>query len=170
MTTDLSALQRNDMPPPQPEISAVNRRLVRLVAALLLLQGVGLMAMAYWLLSGVDFPIDIATLPTMSGIVETIVFAGIIGFLGLLVFLASIGLFLIRPGAWLVALLLQVFLLLIALNEYFFPNELWQPTNILYGIMASCIVLVFYLNMNDVRQSIKQKLGKQETDHAERSA
>ncbi len=99
MTTDLSALQRNDMPPPQPEISAVNRRLVRLVAALLLLQGVGLMAMAYWLLSGVDFPIDIATLPTMSGIVETIVFAGIIGFLGLLVFLASIGLFLIRPGA-----------------------------------------------------------------------
>ncbi len=68
------------------------------------------------------------------------------------------------------ALLLQVFLLLIALNEYFFPNELWQPTNILYGIMASCIVLVFYLNMNDVRQSIKQKLGKQETDHAERSA
>ena len=170
MTTDLSALQRSQAPPPQPEISAVNRRLVRLVAALLLLQGAGLMAMAYLLLSGVDMPVDIATLPTMSGMLETSIFAAINGFLGVLTFLAGIGLFLIRPGAWLVALLLQVFLLLLALYEYFFPNELWQPTNILYGIMASCIVLVFYLNMNDVRQSIKQKLGKQETDHAEHSA
>jgi hypothetical protein len=109
----------------------------------------------------------------MSGInsVGTTIYAGINGFLGFLTFLAGIGLFLIRPGAWLVALLLQVFLLLLALNEYFFPDELWQPyTSTLYGIMASCIVLVFYLNMNDVRQSIKQKLGKQKTDHAKRSA
>ena len=65
---------------------------------------------------------------------------------------AAAGLFARRRWAWLLAMLIEAALLGLCLYFYFGLRESVVTRNgIIYAIMASCIVLVLYLNSTDVR-------------------
>lgn len=76
--------------------------------------------------------------------------------LGVLGLIAAIGFALLRPPAWLEAMLVQGLFLLLGLVVY----ARYRPENTgLYLLMLFSIVLVLYLNLGDVRQVFRNPAG-----------
>ncbi len=68
-------------------------------------------------------------------------------FLGILGLIAMIGFLWLRPGAWVVAMLVQCLHLIVTLTFYFFFE---QRTFYLFAMMFFAVVMVVYLNYAEV--------------------
>ena len=141
--------------PPLPRISqAQARRLtrrapwpVRLLTLLLLLQ-------AFIYVTLPVLAIDWSLLPLVLWLTYVSEIAMLA--LGVLGLIAAIGFALLRPPAWLEAMLVQGLFLLLGLVVY----ARYRPENTgLYLLMLFSIVLVLYLNLGDVRQVFRNPAG-----------
>jgi small-conductance mechanosensitive channel len=104
----------------------------------LLAQGVALILIGL-------FNVDLSA--GLQAVFESNSFFATLPALGLVALLAGVGFFSLRPGAWVMAMLVQGLVLLVALAFYF----LFQARNLLlYGMMAYSVMMVIYLNYAEV--------------------
>ena len=121
---------------------------VRVLTILLAGQGVGLVITAYFHLR------EAADLNEIF--VEHSFFAALPP-LAILAGIAAVGFYQLRPGAWIMAMLVQGLLLLAALLVYFRNS----PENLfLYGAMAYAIFMVIYLNYAQVPAVFRVQPGE----------
>jgi hypothetical protein len=146
---------------PQRQISY---RPVRVVGALLLLQVVGLVCIGVYLFATIDWDRvltlsndQVQTLPDLPGPLEmqleqAILFA--VYFLppAVLLLVAGLGFLLLRRRGWLLASIAQSVVLLVCLFSYPDPRP-----GFAYPIIAYCILMVLYLNSQDVRAVFHSK-------------
>ena len=138
-------------------------RQVRVVGALLILQGVGLIGLGVYFFGRVDWgralvtsgqgQIDVQIIdePSSKLIEQATLFA--IFFLPSAVLLLLAGLsFLVRRRGWLLATTAQSLILLVCLFAYPDPRP-----GFAYPFIAYCIVMVLYLNSRSVRAAFHSK-------------
>lgn len=121
---------------------------VRALTFLLVVEGVGLVVIAYF------------NLRSASGIGEILAeqsFFAVLPPLGVLAGIAAIGFYHLRPGAWVTAMLVQGLLLLVTLLVYFRNG---QDDFFIYGLMAFAIVMVIYLNYAQVPAVFRVQPGQ----------
>lgn len=147
--TEASGPQPSETKPPstkQRELSNERARVwseerpwpVKILTWLLALEGVLLGLMGFFNLQGGGSVMDrLADRPFFASVVP----------LSLLALIAVIGFVQLRPGAWVVAMLLQGMLLLMALIAYFSSAE---DEPMLYVMLLYGVVMVLYLNYAEV--------------------
>jgi hypothetical protein len=141
----------------------ISYRQVRVVGALLILQGVGLMGLGVYFFGRVDWDralvtsgqgqIHVQTIdePLLKLLEQAALFA--IFFLPSAVLLLLAGLsFLVRRRGWLLATTAQSLILLVCLFAYPDPRP-----GFTYPFIAYCILMVLYLNSRSVRAAFHSK-------------
>ena len=142
----------------------ISYRPVRVLGALLILQGVGLMGIGVYFFGRVDWDralvtsgqgeIDIQTIdePLLKLIEQAVQFA--IFFLpsAVLLLLAGLSFLVFRRWGWLLASTAQSLILLVCLFAYSDPRP-----GFAYPIIAYCILMVLYLNSRSVRAAFHSK-------------
>ena len=139
-------------------------RQVRVVGALLILQGVGLMGLGVYFFGRIDWDralvtsgqgqIDVQIIdePSSKLIEQAALFA--IFFLpsAVLLLLAGLSFLVVRHRGWLLATTAQSLILLVCLFAYPDPRP-----GFAYPFIAYCIVMVLYLNSRSVRAAFHSK-------------
>lgn len=142
----------------------ISYRQVRVVGALLILQGVGLMGLGVYFFGRVDWDralvtsgqgqIHVQTIdePLLRLLEQAALFA--IFFLpsAVLLLLAGLSFLVVRRRGWLLATTAQSLILLVCLFAY--PDP--QPS-FTYPFIAYCILMVLYLNSRSVRAAFHSK-------------
>jgi hypothetical membrane protein len=142
----------------------ISYRQVRVVGALLILQGVGLMGLGVYFFGHVDWDRVLATSGQGQIYVQTIdepssklleqaaLFA--IFFLpsAILLLLAGLSFLVVRRRGWLLATTAQSLILLVCLFAYPDPRP-----GFTYPFIAYCILMVLYLNSRSVRATFHSK-------------
>ncbi len=122
---------------------------VRIISLLLSLQAVGLLTICLYLLNQIDWEREWSAYALSATAFETLSF--IIFFLPLVALgiFSAIGFLFFWRVAWLTAMIAQGVSLFGCLAIYF--ESYLKDYNFIYLIMLSCIVMVLYLNNNDIR-------------------
>ena len=142
----------------------ISYRQVRVVGALLILQGVGLMGLGVYFFGRVDWDrvlvtsgqgqIHVQTIdePLSKLLEEAVLFA--IFFLpsAVLLLLAGFSFLIVRHWGWLLATTAQSLILLVCLFAYPDPRP-----GFTYPLIAYCILMVLYLNSRSVRATFHSK-------------
>ena len=142
----------------------ISYRQVRVVGALLILQGVGLMGLGVYFFSRVDWDRVLATSgqgqiyvqaidePSSKLLEQAVLFA--IFFLpsAVLLLLAGLSFLVVRRRGWLLATTAQSLILLVCLFAYPDPRP-----GFAYPFIAYCILMVLYLNSRSVRAAFHSK-------------
>jgi hypothetical protein len=130
---------------------------IRAISLLLLIQTIGLFSISLYLFSRIDWESEFNDVALSVAALETISFIGFFVPVAALMLFAAIGFFFLWRVAWLIAMITQGSSLFGALSIYFtFTSEL-SEANFIYLIMLYSIVLVLYLNTNDVRITFQAK-------------
>ena len=75
---------------------------------------------------------------------------------GIILLPTALALFFLRRSAWIFAMAGQALLLVVTLTNYFFSvAPTLERSFRVFMIMASCVVLVFYLNLTGVRAVVQ---------------
>jgi hypothetical protein len=119
------------------------------VAALMIIQAIGLAFMSVVYLSQVNWIREQALQGLSPAALDTILFSVLSIPLALFAGQTVVGLLQLRRGAWLRAMVIQALLLIFALTSY----ALEEATTITYWAMVSSIIVVLYLNTHEVRSS-----------------
>jgi hypothetical protein len=143
----------------------ISYRQVRVVGALLILQGVGLMGLGVYFFGLIDWDqalvftngqgqIHVQTIdgPWLKPLEQAVLFA--IFFLppAALLLLAGLSFLVVRRRGWLLATTAQSLILLVCLFAYPDPRP-----GFAYPLIAYCIVMVLYLNSRSVRAAFHSK-------------
>jgi hypothetical protein len=142
----------------------ISYRQVRVVGALLILQGIGLMGLGVYFFGRVDWDralvtsgqgqIHVQTIdePLLRLLEQAALFA--IFFLpsAVLLLLAGLSFLVVRRRGWLLATTAQSLILLVCLFAYPDPRP-----GFTYPIIAYCILMVLYLNSRSVRAAFQSK-------------
>jgi hypothetical protein len=142
----------------------ISYRQVRVVGALLILQGVGLMGLGVYFFGRVDWDralvssgqgqIHVQTIdePSLKLLEQAALFA--IFFLpsAVLLLLAGLSFLVVRRRGWLLATTAQSLILLVCLFAYPDPRP-----GFTYPFIAYCILMVLYLNSRSVRAAFHSK-------------
>jgi hypothetical protein len=138
---------------------------VRVVGALLILQGVSLIGIGIYFISRVDWDralvvtngqglIDVQTVdgPWLEPLEQAALFATYYIPPAVLLLLAGLSFLIVRRRGWLLAITAQSLILLACLFGYPDPRP-----GFVYPIIASCILLVLYLNSRGVRTAAQSQ-------------
>ena len=142
----------------------ISYRQVRVVGALLLLQGIGLMGLGVYFFGSVDWDralvtsgqgqidVQITDEPLLELLEQAVLFA--IFFLpsAVLLLLAGLSFLVLRRRGWLLATTAQSLILLACLFAYPDPRPSFA-----YPLIAYCIFMVLYLNSRGVRPAFHSK-------------
>lgn len=159
-------------PPARPEASSANVRLVRLVSLLLLLQALLLLGITYWLAQGINLATELQQDNLSPVAVDVIAMGFWFTLSGIILLPTALGLFFLRRSAWLIAMAIQALLLVVTLTNFFFSvAPSLERSYRVFMVMASCVVLVFYLNLAGVRtvvqwrdEHLEAHMGEHDTD------
>ena len=143
----------------------ISYRQVRVVGALLILQGVSLMGLGVYFFSRINWDqalvfsneqgqIYVQTVdgPFLEPLEQAALFAIFFFPPAVLVLLAGLTFLFVRRWGWLLATTAQSLILLVCLFAYPDPRP-----GFVYPIIASCILLVLYLNSQGVRAAFHSK-------------
>jgi len=145
-----------DAPTPVPEASSANVRLVRIVSLLLLLQAFLLLGIAIWFIGGIDWAAESQKLFYSASVIDATALGFWFFVTGFVLAPTAIGFFFLRRTAWIIAMAIQVLLLVVTLTTYFFSvAPTLERSYRMLIIMASCVVMVFYLNLSGVRAVVQ---------------
>ena len=143
---------RNTVPPPETTFEAEpvgeksRRWTLHVIALLLLVQGLGLIAISIYYASRLSWERELIDVKLSVVAMDAIVFGVLFIPLAVVEVVTVFGVWFAESGAWLRAMIIQGFLLSITLINYLSGH----PMGILYLVMLSCIVIVLYLNTSDV--------------------
>jgi hypothetical protein len=136
------------------------RRLVlRVIALLLAVQAVTLAVITWVYGARLDWEQELADVMLSARAVDTLFLGGLLLPMALFGMAAAWDMWRGRRGAWLRAMIAQGILLIFCLSSYV-AN---RGENFVYVLMLLCIVLVLYLNTNDVRLSFYGHAAKRRT-------
>lgn len=127
-------------------IEETRRWPARIVGLLLVIQGVGSLVVSYRL--GMDagwvgqLSDDFLSPDVLAGLSTT----GLFALMALVAFVSAAGFVLVRDGAWLLAMVLEVLTLAVALRYHFLDGP-----DLVYILMAFGTFMVFYINSRPVR-------------------
>lgn len=123
---------------------------VKALTLLLVVQGLGLILVGFF---SVDLTAGLWDILTESSFYATL------PPLGVLALAAATGFLRLRPGAWVVAMLVQGLSLLVALLFYF----RYRPQDLLiYGMMVYALIMVLYLNYAEVPAIFRAQPGEEQ--------
>lgn len=143
-------------PPARQESSSANVRLVRIVSLLLAVQAMLLLGIVAWFMLDVNWEAELQRWTFTSDVADALAISFWLVLAGLILLPTALGLFFLRRGAWLVALSIQALLLLVTLTNYFVAvTPSLERSYRIFAVMASCVVLVFYLNLAGVRAVVE---------------
>lgn len=124
---------------------------IRLISLLLVLQAVGLLVLGLiWVLQ-IDWRQDPLTWPESGPVAERLLLGLLLLPVALFLLLTAVGVLFMQRAAWLTAMLAQGFLLFNGLSNYFADSSTLPDSHLFYLILLSAILMVLYLNSNDVR-------------------
>ena len=126
---------------------------MRLIALLLVVQALTLVAISGVYLVRVDWNLELGDVMLSVGAQEAVLLALLLTPIGLFELATALGVWLRRPAAWLHAMMVQGILLIFCLVSY----VTGRGESFIYLLMLICIVLVLYLNANDVRLSFSSR-------------
>lgn len=126
---------------------------VRLIALLLVLQALTLVTISGIYLMRVDWDLELGDVMLSVPALEAVLLALLLTPIGLFELATALGVWMRRPDAWLHAMIVQGILLIFCLVSYV-TN---RGESFIYLLMLICIVLVLYLNANDVRLSFSSR-------------
>lgn len=149
---------------------------IRLISLLLMLQGVGLLALSLVWVMQVDWLQDPVLFPAEAATAERVFLGLFLLPVAFLLLLAAVGFLFLQRAAWLTAMLTQGYILFNGLSNYFAEGSTLRESHLLYGVLLSSILMVLYLNSNDVRQTFSLRhsalhppvLSEQEFERIER--
>lgn len=124
-------------------VNETGRRPIRLIGLLLLLQAVGLAGVVAYELSRLDWRRAVSE--SLAQAIEAAVSLVFVPS-AVLAFLAALGFLLMSRRGWILAALSQGASLAICLWLYYGPAPFY-----VYPVMVYCIIMVLYLNSQDVR-------------------
>lgn len=160
------------MPSARPEASASNVRLVRIVSLLLLVQTLLLLGISFWFFSAIDWDQERQEMLLSTAAVDAVAMGFWFTVAGVVLLPTALALFFLRKSAWIFAMAIQGVLLVVTLTNYFFSvAPTLERSFRVFMVMASCVVLVFYLNLTGVRtvvqwrdEDLEDHLGGHGTD------
>ncbi|MFN8488796.1 MAG: hypothetical protein U0350_14435 [Caldilineaceae bacterium] len=150
----MALIESSSLHPTTPQPRTV-RWPVRIISLLLSLQAMGLLTICLYLLKQIDWEREWSAYALSATAFETLSF--IIFFLPLVALgiFSAIGFLFFWRVAWLTALIVQSVSLFGCLAIYF--ESYLKDYNFIYLIMLACIVMVLYLNNNDIRVMFQAK-------------
>lgn len=155
--------QRSAVGEPEYAVERQARRwTVRVIALLLVLQAAALVFISGVYLVRVNWNLELGDVMLSVPALESVLLAGFLTPIGLFEVTTAVGVWLIRPAAWLHAMIVQGILLIFCLSSY----VTGRGESFIFLLMLICIVLVLYLNANDVRLSFSSSRTKIRTTRA----
>lgn len=130
---------------------------IRAISLLLIIQAIGLLGISLYLFSSVDWESEFNDVALSVNALETASFIGFFVPVAAFMIFAAIGFFFLWRIAWLIAMITQGSSLFGALSIYFTFTSALSQARFIYLIMLYSIVLVLYLNTNDVRITFQSK-------------
>jgi hypothetical protein len=132
---------------PIPVSIQTRRWALRVLCFMLVVQACGMIGVALQRLSSINWQLDPSHLISSVQALNAAGLAVVLLPMGIITAFTALGLYLVRPGAWLRAMWIQGFVLAGCL--FFYLDG--RANNLVYGIMLFSILIVWYLNTNEVR-------------------
>jgi len=144
-----------------------SRRLINVVGLLLILQALGILALAGYLLYAIDWEVESQAFIQSEQAIDAVVFGICFIPVAIALVLVSIAFLLVSQRAWVLAILMQGLLLGGCLYLYFIePGTEIGHTYYIYAIMLSGVLLLLYLNSAHVRLFFQKRRSlATETEH-----
>jgi len=130
---------------------------IRAISLLLLLQAAGLLAISLFLFSRVDWEREWGDVTLSASAFEIISFIIFFVPLAAVIIFTTIGFFFRWRVTWLMAMIEQGLSLFGCLTIYFTFESALNNSNLIYLMMVYSVVMVLYLNNNDVRITFQAK-------------
>ncbi|HSM54732.1 MAG TPA: hypothetical protein VK879_01140 [Candidatus Sulfomarinibacteraceae bacterium] len=145
--TEQKVRLRSDPDNPGHEEHSERAWLIRALTLLLVVQGAGMIVLG---------TLNVDELGSIVAVLREDYFYATLPVLGVLALLAALGFFTLRPGAWVIAILVQALSLLSSLIYYF---DRRPQSFVLYSLMVYSIVMVLYLNYANVPSAFRAQPG-----------
>jgi hypothetical protein len=139
---------------PVPVDIKARRWTMRVIALLLGFQAAGLLCICMLYLRRMDWRDGFQAALTTAGALDSLLPVALLGTLAVFELLTAGSMWRLRPQAWLRAMIVQGILLIYCLSSYVGHRR----DGFVYLLMLSCIVIVLYLNTNDVRITYQTSL------------
>ncbi|CAN5764964.1 hypothetical protein BH10CHL1_BH10CHL1_40850 [soil metagenome] len=130
---------------------------IRAISLLLLIQAISLLGFSLYLFSNIDWESEFNDVALSIAALETASFIGFFVPVAAFMIFAAIGFFFLWRIAWLIAMITQGSTLFGALSIYFTFTSPLSQAKFIYLIMLYSIVLVLYLNTNEIRITFQSK-------------
>jgi hypothetical protein len=130
-----------------PVEAKARRWTLRVIAQLLVVQAMLLIGICAVVISRIDWDQELEDLMLSLAALDTILLVALLGPLAVFELVAALGMWLGGRGAWLRAMIIQGILLIFCLSSYVAQRR----ETFIYLLMLTCIIIVLYLNTNDVR-------------------
>src|SRR5690606_31644689 len=114
---------------------------------LLVVQAMLLFGISAVVLNRINWQLEVADLVLSSAALDSLLLLLLLGPLGVFELVSAVGMWLGGGGAWLRAMIVQGVLLSFCLSSYIANRR----EGFIYLLMLTCIIIVLYLNTNDVR-------------------
>lgn len=119
----------------------------RVIALLLVVQAMLLFGISAVVLNRINWQLEVADPVLSSAALDGLLLVLLLGPLGVFELVSAVGMWLGGGGAWLRAMIVQGILLIFCLSSYIANRR----ESFIYLLMLTCIIIVLYLNTNDVR-------------------
>lgn len=134
---------------------------LRVIALLLVVQATLLIGISAVVISRIHWEQEFEDVVLSLSVLDTILLVALLGPLALFELVTALSMWLGRGGTWLRAMIVQGILLIFCLSSYVAQRR----DSFIFLLMLSCIIIVLYLNTNDVRLTYQSSLFR----HRERS-
>ena len=129
------------------------RWVLRVIAMLLMLQALVLLTTSVIYVTRLDWPRELNNVMLSARALDTFLSVGLLAPLGVIELATASSMWRGRISAWLQAMIVQGVLLIFCLSSYIAG----QIDQYIYLLMLTCIMIVLYLNANDVRLAFNSR-------------
>lgn len=126
----------------------------RVIALLLVVQAMLLFGISAVVLNRIHWQRELADQVLSSEALDSLLLVLLLGPLAIFELVSALGMWLGGGGAWLRAMIVQGILLIFCLSSYIANRR----ESYIYLLMLTCIIIVLYLNTNDVRLAYQSHL------------
>ncbi len=136
-----------------PAEAKARRWTLRVIALLLVIQATLLIGISAVVISRIDWAQELEDVMLSLTALDTILLVALLGPLAVFELVTALGMWLGGGSLWLRAMVIQGILLIFCLSSYVAQRR----EAFVYLLMLTCIIIVLYLNTNDVRLTYQNR-------------